>query len=115
MIWTICQPMFAAPDLSLRQCRRVRLAVHQSGFAPHRCRSAEIACVSPAVDSVMTCAAEPASPSSLISILSRAAAASRNSKDEGVAQVMYEAPISTASILTGDPYLESVALRSPTA
>jgi hypothetical protein len=69
-----------------------------------------MACDSPAVDSFMTRAAS-AVPGSVISILSRAATASRNSKDESVAQLMNEAPGSTASSLTMDPNLESVATR----
>src|SRR5262245_29955458 len=87
----------------------------QFGFVPHRCRNAETVCASPAVDSVMTRAAASVAPGSVISILSRAAAASRNSKDESVAQLMNEASGSTASSLTADPNLESVATRSPAA
>src|SRR3954452_2704677 len=101
-----CCPVIYGPGCGLH--------VHQSGFGPHRARNAETACDSPAVDSFMTRAAS-AAPGSVISILSRAATASRNSKDEGVAQLMNEAPGSTASSLTTDPNRESVATRSPAA
>src|SRR5262245_34758405 len=106
------QPNSAADQSSSQGTRPL---TDHSGFVPQRCCNAEFACESPAVDSLRARAAASASPGALISISSRAAAVSRNSKGATVPQVLYEAPASTALVVTTDPNLVSTTLRSPAA